>query len=415
MITLFGNIFEFFSFTLIASSMLGCKLPKSKYILILAYILPDIFIDFLNLNVFPDIDFLLSLVVLVLYLCSAFNVSFITALCVNACGYFVIVLLQFILVIINILLLHMDSNSTLAIVGPIYTLMASYLVYRYTNLNTMFNFLFQNGKSGKFIIANLYVVAAIITFYFHASFTTYYENILFVIAAFAIVIICNLLLSNQLGKIKEQELRLNTYAEYLPVFEELIHTVRVRQHNYNNQLQAIAGLLYTHKDYESLSDALEEQFKLAKSSDIPEFLLKVNLPVVAGFLYQKSNEAKKLGKKLELEFSTYTLASPVPEYDLIEMFGILIDNALDAISTGGTAYVTVDCDGKHITFTTRNLGKILTPEDRKYFFTKGYSTKKDKKHSGLGLYQLNQLIKQYSGSSVSLWNDESDILFQIIV
>ncbi len=416
MINLFGNILEFVSFTFIACKMLECKFPQIKYtLIILFYILPDILIDISNINVFPDIDFFLSLITLVVYLCIALNIDFITSLSANACSYFTIIALQFLLVVINTFILHLDTNTTLAIVGPIYTLLVSILIYRYINLSKIFGILFQSGKTGKFIMANLYTVAAIIAIYFHANLTTYYENILFIIVALALIIICNLLLSNQLGKIKQQELRLNTYAEYLPVLEDLIHTVRIRQHNYNNQLQSIAGLLYTNKDYASLSKALEEQFKLATNSDVPEYLLKVNLPVVAGFLYQKSNEAKKNNKTLELEFNTYTLTSRVPEYDLIEMFAILIDNALDAIPTGDTVHVAVTCDGKHITFITRNAGDILTPEDRKRFFSKGYSTKKDNNHSGLGLYQLNRLIKQYSGSTISLWNEGTDILFQITV
>ena len=95
--------------------------------------------------------------------------------------------------------------------------------------------------------------------------------------------------------------------------------------------------------------------------------------------------------------------------------GILIDNALDATPAGGTAYVTISCDGERICITTRNSGSILTPEDRKHFFTKGFSTKKDNKHSGLGLYQLNQLVKKYPEGTLSLWNEKSDILFQVEV
>ena len=416
MLTLFGSLLEFFSFTLVACKMLGCNLQINKYMfLIFIYLLPNISISLFNINISPYIFFIFSLVILTLYLCLSLKINLITSLSSHFCAYFTIISVQFMLVVINTLGLHLDTNSTLAIVGPIFTLLISILIYQYINLSKIFNHLFQNGKSGKFVIANLYIFTTIIAFYFHANLTTYYENILFIIVAFAITIISNLLLSNQLGKIREQELRLNTYSEYLPVLEELISTVRIRQHNYNNQLQAIKGLLYTHKDYDSLSTALKEQFEIATNSDIPEYLLKVNLPVVAGFLYQKSNEAKRCDKTLSLQFNTYTLVSNIPEYDLIEMFGILIDNALDAISTGCTAYVTVDCNDKHITFTTRNSGKILTPDDRKRFFTKGFSTKTDKTHSGLGLYRLNQLIKQYSGSSISLWNEESDILFQITV
>lgn len=417
MINTICNILEFLTFTLIACTLLGYKFKTNKYLsLIILYILPDIVCHIFSINLASDADFIFCVVLLLFYIKFYFHIELITSLCTYATAYFTIFLLQLVLMFINAFVFKIDNPAILALIGSIYTLITSLLIYRYANLNKLFTLLFETGKAGKFIIANLYILATIIVLYFHANLTTYYENILFIIVAFVIIIICNMLLSNQLGKIKEQKLRLSSYEEYLPMLEDLIHTVRIRQHNYNNQLQAIAGLLYTHKDYASLSSALEEQFKLATNSNVPEYLLKINLPVVAGFLYQKANEAKKHDKTIEYDFNTYTLFSKIPEYDLIEMFGILIDNAVEAICSGSTVYVNVDCDGEHITFTTRNSGYILTPDDRKRFFSKGYSNKKDNKpHSGLGLYQLNKLIKQYTGSSVSLWNEDSDILFQIIV
>jgi len=409
MLDIFGNILEFFSSTLICCTLLNKKFQKSIYFVII--------FPYLLCNIFTDITFILYATIMIIFIKLYFNVNTITSVYTYASNYFILVALQCIFVTIDALFIQLNSDTITPLIGPIYTLIASYLVYRFASfINKLFVLLFETGRVGKFVIINLYAITTIIVLYFHANMTTYYENILFVIAAFSIMIILNILLSNQLGKIKEQEQRLNAYTEYLPVLEDLIHTVRVRQHNYNNQLQAIAGLLYTQKDYQSLSTALEEQFKVASSSDVPEYLLKVNLPVVAGFLYQKSNEAKKYNKALALEFNTYNLVSKAPEYDLIEMFGILIDNAIEAIPEGSTVYVSVDCDGTQITFCTRNAGYILSPDDRKNFFSKGFSEKKDNKpHSGLGLYQLNQLIKQYPLGSVALWNEGTDILFKIVV
>ena len=238
--------------------------------------------------------------------------------------------------------------------------------------------------------------------------------VLFFISLGLVLLLFNILFSNQVRKIKIQDAKISAYDEYLPILEKLILTVRVRQHNYSNRLQAIAGLIYTNKDYESLSRALKEQFEIATDSDLPEFLLKVNMMTVAGFLYQKMSEAEKMNKKLDIKFNTYNLTSDVPEYEIIEMFGILIDNALEAVREQATVYVYIDSLNGMIIFKTRNEGRILTAEDREKFFAKGYSKKPDGAvHSGLGLYQLNNLIKKYNNASISLWNEENDILFEV--
>lgn len=417
MLDLFSNVLEFFSIFFFCCTLLDYKLKINKYIcFLIIYLIPDILSSFFNVYISDDIDFVICVFIWIIFIKSYFNINTITSLCAYAFSYFALLILQFIFVVINAYILRIIPDYALPIVGSIYTIAVAFLFYRYINLNKPFSFLFANGKIGKFIILNFYIITVVIKFYHQTKLTTFYEHLLYIIVSLAILISSNLLLYNQLGKIKKQEEQLKSYNEYLPVLDDLIQAVRIRQHNHNNQIQAIVGLIYTHKDYDSLVTALNEQFMLATESEVPEYLLKLHMPVVAGFLYQKANEAKRNDKTILYEFTTYNLKSNAPEYLLIEMFGILIDNAIEAVPPGSTVYITVDSKDEHIRFITRNEGYILSSEDRNNFFTKGYSKKLFKKqHSGLGLYQLTRLLKKYPSSSISLWNEDTDILFELIV
>lgn len=417
MMDLFCTILEFFYTIFLYCSLLNFKIKINRYVsLLFIYLLPDILTLFFHIQIQDELDFILCILIWILFIKMYFHIDIVTSICVLAVDYIIIIALQFTFVVINTYIIHLNTQTTLPIAGSIYTLIISVLLYHYINLNRPFSFLFENGKIGKFIMINFCTIAIVMRFYFNAGLTTYYEHLLYIIVAVAILIIFNLLLSNQLGKLKQQEEQLKSYHEYLPVLNDLIQTVRIRQHNYNNQLQAITGLMYTHKDYDSLTTALKEQFKLATTLDVPEYLLKLNMPVVAGFLFQKANEAKRNSRAISYTFTTYDLRSKVPEYILIEMFGILIDNALEAVPQNSTVYIAVDSNNEQIIFTTRNAGHILSPEDRQNFFTKGYTHKMSpKQHSGLGLYQLNRLLKNYPSSDISLWNESTDILFEIRV
>lgn len=261
----------------------------------------------------------------------------------------------------------------------------------------------------------MFALAFIMAIYFKLDKSQFIDVVLFVLITFFILVCMNLVLFNQFKKINIQSAQLTAYEQYLPVLDSLIQNVRIKQHNHANELQSIIGLMHTYKDYESLTREMNKYINISQTLSQPDFLLKLNMPLVAGFLYHKKLEASKTGVNLEYIINSYNLSSIVPEYELIELMGILIDNAVDAVKPDSIIHIGLDTvDGK-IKFTTRNAGHIITQKERDLMFTKGYSTKHSGKHSGLGLYQLkNIVLNQYNGI-IAVWNEGTDILFEITV
>ena len=58
------------------------------------------------------------------------------------------------------------------------------------------------------------------------------------------------------------------------------------------------------------------------------------------------------------------LKSRMPEYELIRIIGILIDNALESTAPFGTAYLYLDSRQNQIGIKTRNKGSVKTNEFR---------------------------------------------------
>lgn len=92
------------------------------------------------------------------------------------------------------------------------------------------------------------------------------------------------------------------------------------------------------------------------------------------------------------------LKSRMPEYELIRIIGILIDNALESTAPFGTAYLYLDSRQNQIGIKTRNKGSVKTNEFRQNMFSPGYTTKTGDRHGhGYGLYNLKKLTDKYNG------------------
>lgn len=212
---------------------------------------------------------------------------------------------------------------------------------------------------------------------------------------------------------------LESYEHYMPIVQELIDYIRIRQHDFDNCLQAVQMFPVIYEDYDSITKALNSFEKHAEIDHTKLELLKINLKLVAGFLISKSSDAKALGKNVQIKIKNYNLSTSLPEYTLIELYGILMDNALEAISEGDTVFIEINSKDGKIIFNIRNKGPVITPKLRESIFQKGYSTKNADSHNrGIGLYKLKNTIDENNGIIIldnEKHSNDNYISFTIIV
>lgn len=219
--------------------------------------------------------------------------------------------------------------------------------------------------------------------------------------------------------IGKERKRLQAYDNYLPIIRELVSQVRERQHDHANNIQAMQMLPLSYKDYDSLSSALLRYADYLSEQPFSYELLKLNLTVVSGFLISKLAYAHSEDKQLQIQIKNYQLHTNVPEYQLIDIIGILVDNAIEATPPKETAYLILDSRDNHIMVQTKNIGLPLTEDLKNKMFSKGYTTKtKDSTSHGIGLHKLKKLVDSYHGT-ITLSNEQIDtctyLCFKVIV
>ena len=214
---------------------------------------------------------------------------------------------------------------------------------------------------------------------------------------------------------REQELQITNL--YNGVFEEMIKTMRNKQHDFKNQIDAIYS---SHLKAESMEELIEIQKKYCDNvlyqNRFSKVLSCTKNSILAGFIYTKFVEAENNGIEIQYEIS-YRDSNEIVIYDLVDIVGILLDNAIEAVtSTEVSKKIVFELsDAEGINLLDKNpVVNILNSEIQK-FFERGYSTKEGER--GIGLNKLMELQQKYKYDVYThIENDNSTewIVFNII-
>lgn len=312
------------------------------------------------------------------------------------------------------------NTNTLRMVVCVTTLVISLAIYLLTPLNKLYNFINRQNLITKILTVNSSVIATIIAKYIKSSDNIYYINIFYILIAFLIIVIINILLVSSRDKIDAQQKELDAYNAYMPIIDQLILEVRERQHNHDNHIQSIRMLPTVCSGYDEICTALSDCTSQMIAENQSSSLLKLNLKLVAGFLFSKINYAKSCNKTLEIHINNFQLITCVPEYVLIDLIGILVDNAIEAAPEEDTIYLHLNSIDSKIIIKTSNPGPTVTPQFIDTISQTEYSTKHvtDGKPHGLGLPTLIKIIKKYNGE-LTIENEINKtttyICFQLVI
>lgn len=190
--------------------------------------------------------------------------------------------------------------------------------------------------------------------------------------------------------------------------------IRAFKHDFNNIVQAIGGYIATEdldglKQYYSqlLDDCQRVNNLTLLSPDV------INNPAIYSLLTSKYHRAEELGIKINLEIFMDLATIHMKIYEFTRILGILLDNAIESASQCDekVIYIELRKDSK------RNKQLIIIKNtysnqelDMSKLFEKGYSTKPDKENHGLGLWEVNQILRK-NNNLVELVTNRYDGLF----
>lgn len=327
--------------------------------------------------------------------------------CLNVviCGYLIETLCQCVFMLLfNLLHIPCDINGYSDPLSLSIIILSNLLlipVLRFLPVRKWMNQLEQVSYSSSLIVLLILVIMS--------AFSLQYDNISLgllmpsvasiIIFSFLGVLIIMQSLSDQRRK---QAIR--DYETYMPILNDMIENIQKQQHLYNNQIASLVHLADSYEDYDSLSNALKNYSSFDENIIDNESyaFLHIENKLLASLLYCKFHEAKAADKKMILKVNDYQYQSPCSDTEIIDMVGILVDNALEASKKNDVIYVTLGKNsGSSNPFfiTVENPGPAVSGKFVHDIFSPHYTSKRSfTTGHGLGLNVLKSCVDKYNGS-----------------
>ncbi len=199
-------------------------------------------------------------------------------------------------------------------------------------------------------------------------------------------------------RIREQQ-HTRLLEQYLPMVEELVESVRARQHAYRNQMMAVSAAVSTADSLEAARSAVSALAGEAVLDETDRQLLRCDSKLISGMLYGKIRQAGLRHIRVEASLNGGFLRRSLPESSWVEILGVLLDNALEASQPDDVVYLrTEDQDGA-LRLTVSNPCPPKSNAELAEMFRRGYSTKADHGR-GYGLYNVRQIVERAGGKLV---------------
>lgn len=264
----------------------------------------------------------------------------------------------------------------------------------------------------------LFILLRIIYLCGHNETVNFEVAIQFFIETIGVGIASALWLSAENEKeLKKKEIQM--YEMYTKAFEETVMTIRIRQHEFENHINAMKSLNYTIKNSEELALLQEEYCEKVLEGGKINKLLKLNMnPVVIGFLYSKFTNAEEKGISVEFQIHPINIAEKMEIYEFIEMVGILFDNAVEALSHSEKRMIIFKLiQEKDSVFLLEiaNASRIYRNEEFEMFCVNGYSSKGENR--GIGLTRVKEIAQRNKAEILiqnANYNSENFISFKVL-
>ncbi|MBU5675011.1 GHKL domain-containing protein [Alkaliphilus sp. MSJ-5] len=197
----------------------------------------------------------------------------------------------------------------------------------------------------------------------------------------------------------------------------MIHEVRQKQHDFKNHLNVLYGLAQTEDDRQAKLEAKQYIESIIDRIKCTDQLLNIKDQVLSAIIYSKKALAEEKEICFEVEFQGEIPEYPMEKYELVELLGNLLDNAIEATESNNNEDNSkiVLALGKEEEFKlieVRNNAGTLKGRDIDKIFERSFSTKKGK-HRGYGLYNVKRIVNYYNGT-IELSFDDSYIVFKIL-
>jgi len=226
-----------------------------------------------------------------------------------------------------------------------------------------------------------------------------------------------------IGSFKDKK-DITRLAEELTGARILTDSLRATTHEFSNKLQAILGLIQLGNIEEAQSYLLETQ---EKNESLLQTLGKnIRNVKLQGLLLGKIHRCQEEGVQLLIDEKSFVMDPENSTGDhqcVMTIVGNLVDNALEALTTGNfadshsedseqkTIRLLIQESEKNIKIEVADKGPGISHEDAPRIFEKGFSSKG--KDRGFGLHIVKKCVDSHQGSLKIDTSDREGTMFHI--
>lgn len=275
-----------------------------------------------------------------------------------------------------------------------------YFLHRNVNIQNVVTYVKSVSKVAAILMMGVFCVAA--SYILYAKKNTAINGLdylLFFVMAVIIIFLIGTWEKYRM-QVKEKKIEIEVHEIYAQSYQKLIDEIRIRQHEFDNHLQAIINQQFTCNTYEELIQVQNEYIQAITYDNRYNKLLRQGNAVYIGFLYGKLVSMEEQGVAVDYKISIGQLKCDMPVYKMIEITSDLLNNACEAlilpVEISPPVYLQIEETENNIILEIRNIGTPLSPDFIGECFKKGYSKKGSGR--GLGLYNVKNITDQYNGN-----------------
>lgn len=187
--------------------------------------------------------------------------------------------------------------------------------------------------------------------------------------------------------------------QYLPMVEELVESVRARQHEYNNRMMAVSAAMVTSETLDEAKIKVTELVGQVSLEATDRELLKCDSKVLCGMLFGKVKQAQLHRIQLQISITGSFLHRSLSESDWVDLLGILLDNALEASSAGDLVFLQAAEEDGALCLLVSNPCPPMSRTEMAQMFRRGWSTKAEQGR-GYGLFNVRRMVEQHGGKII---------------
>lgn len=253
----------------------------------------------------------------------------------------------------------------------------------------------------KLPVIRIILIVALVLIGYMLVITKAYGELLpqhYVVITISLVLLCILtyMWQRTQSKVKEQNQELLLHQQYDDSYNELITSIRGKQHDFSNHLNSIEGMGLMYKDHDELVKKQNDYISSLREENKYSRLLSISDSAIVGFLFTKFKQIEERGVRVDFQLKVADMNCKVPDYKIVELVGNLLDNAMDAVVNGDkekVIHVKAENREEEILFSVYNQCEYVNQTQIEGMFRRGVSSKGENR--GQGLANVKQICKEY--------------------